>query len=195
MQQPEEGATAVEKVPGEVMAGEQVSSSPEKVAEKNYDSGSTLSGTAKEHGSKTALSLDDDAIFAHLPQHEKDILKKQLDAPVAKISFFGLYRYASRMDILILLVSAVCAIAAGAALPLFTVSFDLQSHEHFVAQRKLYPDLELTVRVTDSLRFLDHRFPGHPIEDNVLSRFLPRAHKECPVFRLPRYRRICHRLY
>jgi ABC-type multidrug transport system fused ATPase/permease subunit len=124
MQQPEEGATAVEKIPDEVSAGEQVSSTQEKIAEKNYDSGSTLSGIAKDNnGSKTALSLDDDAIFAHLPQHEKDILKKQLDAPLVKISFFGLYRYASKMDILILLVSAICAIAAGAALPLFTILF------------------------------------------------------------------------
>lgn len=122
MQQPEEGATAVEKVPDEVMAGEQVPSTQEKTTEKNYDSGSTSSGIAKDNGSKTALSLDDDAIFAHLPQHEKEILKKQLDAPAVKISFFGLYRYASKMDILILLVSAICAIAAGAALPLFTVS-------------------------------------------------------------------------
>lgn len=122
MQQPEEGATAVEKVPDEVTAGEQVSSTQEKPAEQNYDSGSTSSVTAKDNASKTALSVDDDAIFAHLPEHEKQVLKKQLDAPTVKISFFGLYRYASKMDILILLVSAICAIAAGAALPLFTVS-------------------------------------------------------------------------
>lgn len=121
MQQPEEGATAVEKVSDEIIAGEQVSSTQEKPVEQNYDSGSTSSVTAKDNASKTALSVDDDAIFAHLPEHEKQILKKQLDAPEVKISFFGLYRYASKMDILILLVSAICAIAAGAALPLFTV--------------------------------------------------------------------------
>ena len=121
MQQPEEGATTVEKVSDEIIAGEQVSSTQEKPVEQNYDSGSTSSVTAKDNASKTALSVDDDAIFAHLPGHEKQILKKQLDAPEVKISFFGLYRYASKMDILILLVSAICAIAAGAALPLFTV--------------------------------------------------------------------------
>lgn len=121
MQQPEEGATAVEKISDKIIAGEQVSSTQEKPAEQNYDSGSTSSVTAKDNASKTALSVDDDAIFAHLPEHEKQILKKQLDAPEVKISFFGLYRYASKMDILILLVSAICAIAAGAALPLFTV--------------------------------------------------------------------------
>lgn len=121
MQQPEEGATAVEKISDKIIAGEQVSSTQEKPAEQNYDSGSTSSVTAKDNASKTALSVDDDAIFAHLPEHEKQILKKQLDAPEVKISFFGLYRYASKMDILILLGSAICAIAAGAALPLFTV--------------------------------------------------------------------------
>lgn len=68
-----------------------------------------------------AVDLSDDSLFAHLPEHEKGILKRQLDAPAVKVSFFILYRYASRTDILIMIVSAICAIAAGAALPLFTV--------------------------------------------------------------------------
>ncbi|KAE8351679.1 P-loop containing nucleoside triphosphate hydrolase protein [Aspergillus coremiiformis] len=66
---------------------------------------------------------NDDALYAHLPEHEKQILKKQLDSAEMKISFFTLFRYASRMDILIIVVSAICAIAAGAALPLFTILF------------------------------------------------------------------------
>ncbi|KAJ5693406.1 ABC multidrug transporter mdr1 [Penicillium macrosclerotiorum] len=121
MQQPEEGATAVEKVVDEVITADQPSSTDK--TEKNYDSGSTSSATAKENGSKTVLDLNDDAIFAHLPEHEKEILKRQLDAPDVKISFFGLYRYASHTDILILVVSAICSIVAGAALPLFTILF------------------------------------------------------------------------
>lgn len=139
MQQPEEGATAVEKVSDEIIAGEQVSSTQEKPVEQNYDSGSTSSVTAKDNASKTALSVDDDAIFAHLPEHEKQILKKQLDAPEVKISFFGLYRYASKMDILILLVSAICAIAAGAALPLFTVGWSDSS----IAAQSNHPLFEI----------------------------------------------------
>lgn len=133
MQQPEEGAIAIEKIPDEVVASPETLHEDFHETEKHdptFDSGSTLSAIApKDDGkdgdknaSKTALTVDDDAIFAHLPEHEKEILKKQLDAPSVKISFFGLYRYASRMDILILVVSAICAIAAGAALPLFTVS-------------------------------------------------------------------------
>lgn len=63
----------------------------------------------------------DDPLYSHLAPHERQILKKQLDVDETNVSFFGLYRYASRMDILVLVVSAICAIAAGAALPLFTV--------------------------------------------------------------------------
>lgn len=66
-------------------------------------------------------TTDADAAFAHLPEHEKQILKKQLDAPTVRINFLGLYRYASKMDLLIIFISAICAIAGGAALPLFTV--------------------------------------------------------------------------
>lgn len=120
----------MEKVPEEVLAGDETlpheNSEKEKTLRHTFDSGSTLSpkkeNENESNASKTALTLDDDALFAHLPQHEKDILKKQLDAPEVKIGFFGLYRYASKMDILILMVSAICAIVAGAALPLFTVS-------------------------------------------------------------------------
>lgn len=127
MQQPEEGAAAVEKVPEKAEANE---THPNEKSETNLqqtlDSGSTLSPHKESentsNASKTALSLDDDALFAHLSQHEKDVLKKQLDAPEVKIGFFGLYRYADKMDILIIAISAICAIAAGAALPLFTVS-------------------------------------------------------------------------
>jgi ATP-binding cassette subfamily B (MDR/TAP) protein 1 len=81
-------------------------------------------GKKKDHHSspaEKAVDLNDDSLFAHLPEHEKEILKRQLESPSVKVSFFILYRYASRTDILIMIVSAICSIAAGAALPLFTV--------------------------------------------------------------------------
>lgn len=122
MQQHETGAAAMERVMDETVAAEHLSPLPDnnEKRDQNSDSGSTLSG--KEHALKVPVATDEDALYAHLPEHEKEILKRQLDAPTVKISFFGLYRYASKMDILILIVSAICAIAAGAALPLFTVS-------------------------------------------------------------------------
>jgi ATP-binding cassette subfamily B (MDR/TAP) protein 1 len=75
---------------------------------------------------KNALAdtADIDAAFAHLPEEERQILKSQLHSPVVKTTFFGLYRYADVWDYSIIAISALCSIAAGAALPLFTVSLD-----------------------------------------------------------------------
>ncbi|RAQ50582.1 ABC multidrug transporter Mdr1 [Aspergillus flavus] len=100
----------------------------------NSASGSTIAPPAgKEQGTRPSSSHksdrvgdnndDDDALYSHLPEHEKQILKKQLDADERKVPFVALFRYASRMDILIMFISAICAIAAGAALPLFTILF------------------------------------------------------------------------
>lgn len=58
----------------------------------------------------------------HLPEHEREILKRQLDSPDVKVSYFTLYRYATKVDLTIIAISAICAIASGAMLPLMTVS-------------------------------------------------------------------------
>lgn len=71
---------------------------------------------------QTGATVDPEAAFAHLPGHEREILKRQIESQDVSVSFIGLYRYATKVDLLIILVSALCAIAAGAALPLFTVS-------------------------------------------------------------------------
>ncbi|KAJ9405152.1 hypothetical protein DTO045G8_7165 [Paecilomyces variotii] len=102
----------------------------EKVIEQQKSiSGSTVTGDGtktKDAGSGSANAAavaDADAVFAHLPEHEREILKKQLHSPDVKVTFFGLYRYASKLDLFIIFVSAICSIAAGAALPLFTILF------------------------------------------------------------------------
>jgi ATP-binding cassette subfamily B (MDR/TAP) protein 1 len=106
---------------------------PEKRRDQVSVSGSTAtSGGAKEKvpGTKQAAlqdASDQDAAFAHLPEQEKQILKTQLDSPPVKVTFFSLYRYADAWDWLIIFIGAICAIAAGAALPLFTVSSDITS--------------------------------------------------------------------
>ncbi|KAF2142944.1 uncharacterized protein K452DRAFT_248585 [Aplosporella prunicola CBS 121167] len=58
-----------------------------------------------------------------LPEHEQVILKRQLETPPTKVTYFTLYRYATRKDYIIMIVSSICAIAAGAVLPLMTVVF------------------------------------------------------------------------
>lgn len=59
--------------------------------------------------------------YAHLPPDEKEIVKRQLDIPTVKVTFKTLYRYATWNDLIIVTISAWCAIAAGAAMPLMTV--------------------------------------------------------------------------
>ena len=59
--------------------------------------------------------------LASLPEHEREIIKRQLDIPPVKVNYLTLYKYATRVDWVILAVSALCAIVGGAALPLSTV--------------------------------------------------------------------------
>ncbi|KAK8085888.1 GTPase-activating protein [Apiospora hydei] len=58
-----------------------------------------------------------------LSDSQKQILDAQLKSPEVKVSFLALYRYADGWDCLIIGVSVLCAIAAGAALPLLSVFF------------------------------------------------------------------------
>ncbi len=67
-------------------------------------------------------SPDEDEVYAHLPEHEKEIVKRQLFIPPVKVNFITLFRYATRNDLIILVISAICAIAGGAIQPLMTVS-------------------------------------------------------------------------
>ncbi|KAK7943982.1 ABC multidrug transporter Mdr1 [Apiospora aurea] len=60
---------------------------------------------------------------AFLSAAQKQILDTQLDSPEVKVSFLALYRYADGWDCLIIAVSVLCAIAAGAALPLLSIFF------------------------------------------------------------------------
>ncbi|KFY76832.1 hypothetical protein V499_03610 [Pseudogymnoascus sp. VKM F-103] len=66
---------------------------------------------------------EDDDPFRHLPADEAEILKRQVDIPVVTSTYWTLYRYATFNDKLIIALSCVCAIAAGAALPLMTIVF------------------------------------------------------------------------
>jgi hypothetical protein len=61
--------------------------------------------------------------FAHLPEHEAAILRKQVDIPDVKVGYTTLFRYAEKKEWLVLGVSVLCAIIAGAGMPLMTVRF------------------------------------------------------------------------
>jgi ATP-binding cassette subfamily B (MDR/TAP) protein 1 len=64
-----------------------------------------------------------DDIYAHLPAAYAEVLKRQVVTPDLKQGVGVLYRYSSRNDAIIIAISAVCAIASGAALPLMTIIF------------------------------------------------------------------------
>src|SRR5215469_12223111 len=75
--------------------------------------------------SKIVETKDEEDPFKHLPDHEKEILKRQVDIPDVKVGYFTLYRYATKMDILIIIISTICTIAAGVGIPLMTVRLEI----------------------------------------------------------------------
>jgi ATP-binding cassette subfamily B (MDR/TAP) protein 1 len=80
----------------------------------------------KKYDSKIAEArkeLEGDEAFAHLPEHERDILKRQVHVPVASVTFKQLYRYATTWDKVFVVIAAICAIGGGAVMPLMTVVF------------------------------------------------------------------------
>lgn len=81
--------------------------------------------------------------FRHLPDDEAAVLRRQVILPEVKTGFVSLYRYASANDLIIIAVSAVCAIASGAALPLMTVIFGNLQHvfqDYFFLQTMTYDE-------------------------------------------------------
>jgi len=61
--------------------------------------------------------------FAQLSEHEASTLRSQTDVPEVNIKYKDLFRYASKADLAIIAVSALCAIASGVALPAMTIIF------------------------------------------------------------------------
>ena len=57
-----------------------------------------------------------------LTKAEQEILAKQLNLPRVKASYFMLYRYATNIDLFIIIISTFFAIVAGVIFPLMTVS-------------------------------------------------------------------------
>lgn len=107
---------------------EDSSSGRDYVGEKHaQSSGSSLDDVAKlkeidSHIVEVSEVKEGEEAYAHLPPHEKEIVKRQLDIPEVKVTFTTLYRYATRNDLIIVAISCICAIAGGAVMPLMTVS-------------------------------------------------------------------------
>lgn len=66
-----------------------------------------------EEGAKTLTS--------GLSDQDKRIIDEQTDAPKINVGYLALFRYANKKHTLIMVVSLVASIAAGAVMPLMTV--------------------------------------------------------------------------
>ena len=103
----------------------------EKQEQDLHSSGSSSEDITKlekldSHIVKVPEVKKEDEAYQHLPPHEREIVKRQLDIPTVSITFKTLYRYATTVDLIVIAVSSVCAIAAGAVMPLMTVSTRVQ---------------------------------------------------------------------
>ncbi|KAL4814754.1 ABC transporter type 1, transmembrane domain-containing protein [Aspergillus spinulosporus] len=81
------------------------------------------SNTAGQRPADRDENDDDGDPFRHLPEHERVILKRQLDLPATKVNYMTLYRYATRIDKVVLIIASLAAIIGGALMPLMTVLF------------------------------------------------------------------------
>ena len=100
--------------------------------EKRHSAGSS-SDSASDSGPEDLKKYDSkivkirdvpegDAALEHLPEHERVVLKRQLDMPTVSVSWLKLYRYATTWDKVIVWISVFGSIGAGAVMPLMTVS-------------------------------------------------------------------------
>ena len=99
----------------------------EKQEQDPHSSGSSSDDIAQlkevdSHIVKVSEVKEGEEAYAHLPPHEKEIVKRQLAIPDVKVTFKTLFRYATTNDLIIIAISSLCAIAGGAVMPLMTVS-------------------------------------------------------------------------
>ncbi|KAF8251547.1 P-loop containing nucleoside triphosphate hydrolase protein [Wilcoxina mikolae CBS 423.85] len=66
---------------------------------------------------------DINAALEHLPEHEREILKRQIEFNVKDVTWFTLFRYATTQDYIVMTVGGICAIACGVIMPLMTIIF------------------------------------------------------------------------
>ena len=111
-----------EKMSGRDTVGEKHEHEQEPPSSGSSSDGNEHLKEIDSHIIKVQEVKDGDEAYAHLPPHEKEIVKRQLHMPEITVTFKTLYRYATRMDLIIIAISSICAITGGAVMPLMTVS-------------------------------------------------------------------------
>ncbi|KAH9878207.1 hypothetical protein J1614_003424 [Plenodomus biglobosus] len=76
--------------------------------------GAPVTGVAEDEVKQIAVGLS---------EQEKEIIDRQTAAPSITVGYFALFRYASRNDIIIMIIALIASIAAGAVMPLMTLVY------------------------------------------------------------------------
>ena len=92
---------------------------------KNASENEIDAATLRKLDSKVSIKRDgeDEDPFSHLPDNEAAVLRKQLHIPPVKATFKTLFRYATPVDMVIIALASLGAIAGGSAMPLMTIIF------------------------------------------------------------------------
>jgi ATP-binding cassette subfamily B (MDR/TAP) protein 1 len=77
---------------------------------------------ASSVASNEEIKVGQEGQSQELTEAEQEILARQLSLPAVTASYLMLYRYATKIDLLIIAISSLFAIVAGAVFPLMTVS-------------------------------------------------------------------------
>jgi ATP-binding cassette subfamily B (MDR/TAP) protein 1 len=120
------------RIPGTQWTMEAITSAPQEnnsTVNKSDSNSNHYSTPAKSTSGmeKESMGTEDDGKirgdpFDQLPGHEASVLRKQIEIPlVTNVTWSSLFRFSSRQDPFVIAVATICAIAAGAAVPLNTV--------------------------------------------------------------------------
>ncbi|KAI5854657.1 ABC transporter [Tricharina praecox] len=61
--------------------------------------------------------------LSHLPENEREIIRRQIDVPVVDLSYWSLFRFSSTNDLIFIAIGCVTAVIGGAILPTMTILF------------------------------------------------------------------------
>ena len=82
---------------------------------------------SQEERKSLSITKAGDSSLDHLPDNERLILEREMSLPSVKVSYSMLFRYATKVDMLILIIGLICAAASGTVQPLMMVCCILQS--------------------------------------------------------------------
>ncbi|KAJ8116550.1 hypothetical protein OPT61_g2038 [Boeremia exigua] len=150
-----------------------IESPPGRGVEEKLDASS-------EEGAKT--------LMFGVSDHDKQIIDKQTDAPKLNVGYLALFRYANKKQTIIMIVSLIASIAAGAVMPLMTLvygnfagsftsfSVDATAADHFKSQTNQFTlyfvYLAIGSFVTTYISIIGFSYTGEQITKQIRELYL-----------------------